>query len=356
MPTRHGPIAAVALRDGARRLVSCSRDATAVVWDTEHPARPSAIAVLPHPAAVTGAAWNPVAADLLVTAGGDGTATVWRIVGDRPVQRYRNLRGHGGGLIAVEWLPDGRHLLGHGDDGRLVVWNATTGERLRELRDCARFAVSADGRLAVVRRDGLVTAGETTGDLQSIGRRPAKGVQACAWSPDGSTLALAREDGIVELCSPTLEPVRTVRTGQAALRTVAWSPDGAILVVGSYTRSVQAFDTDSNQRWSHTDATMWPASLAVRGDAVAVGSLGSGPGSSSSPPAGPTSHRRTAGTGRPPSWPGTTPSSSAAPRDWCCPSPAKTSSRPARSPGRPVPSCRWPPTTRPSIAAPPPVS
>ena len=61
----------------------------------------------------------------------------------------------------MAYSPDGRRALSAGQDGKLLVWNVDTGERLRALEGHSgaiwSVAYSADGRYAVTAgQDGSV--------------------------------------------------------------------------------------------------------------------------------------------------------------------------------------------------------
>jgi hypothetical protein len=270
------PVACVAFRADGRRLASGSHDRSLIVWEIPDPGHPVVIAEFAHRSPVTAVAWNPAAADLLATGTADGTVAVWRVVDDRPPALMKVLTGHPGGVTGVAWMPDGQHLLCLIDDTRAAVWHVFTEAYLGEL-DCVRLAVSPDGLVATVDRDGRVGVRDLWRADGRITHQPAATVEDCAWSPDGRTLALAGDDGSIELLDPTLTPVGSVRVGDTPLRSVTWSADGRQLIAGTYDPLLISIDTAGLPRWRRADALLWPRSLVAAGSVVAAATFGGRP-------------------------------------------------------------------------------
>jgi WD40 repeat protein len=73
----------------------------------------------------------------------------------------RTLKGHALGIWAVDFAPDGKALVSAGEDGRVHVWDAETGQPLAAFRGhdgtVHSLAFSRDGsRIASGGRDGTV--------------------------------------------------------------------------------------------------------------------------------------------------------------------------------------------------------
>jgi WD40 repeat protein len=176
-------------------VVTAGDDGTAKVWRVRDRAL---LATLPHGAPIRALA---AASDghVIITAGDDGDARVW-------TQRGRLLRTlhHGGSLVAVALGAKATRAVTGGTDGNAIVWNVTTGERVRVLPD------HEDGVTAVAfDRTGVhVATGAGNGDAQLwnlktekmflLERTPeALGVTTVRFSPQGDLVLTADEDGDV---------------------------------------------------------------------------------------------------------------------------------------------------------------
>jgi WD40 repeat protein len=144
-------------------------------------------------------------------------------------------RKHTHGLMSVAISPDSKRIASGGQDGTVLVWDATTGENTRTLSEITTVvltvAFSPDGmRLAAIGVDNdearpfvLRVWDDQTGQTVFTHREPQE-ILAFAFSPDGRWLALGMEDGTVKLAD--------ARTGQDISivdkrhRTVLQSPAG----------------------------------------------------------------------------------------------------------------------------------
>ena len=101
-----------------------------------------------HAARVTSAAFSPDGR-LIVTAGDDGPARVWDAITG---QEVRQLAGDGDSVLSATFSPDGR-LIATADFHSARVWDAATGQEVHQLTGHAASVLSAafspDGRLIV---------------------------------------------------------------------------------------------------------------------------------------------------------------------------------------------------------------
>ena len=186
----------------------------------------------------------------VVSASEDGTVRVWDALSGECV---RELRGHTRGVTSVALSADGGRVVSGSDDGTVRVWDALSGECVRELRGHTNWvrsvAVSADGgRVVSVSEDGTVRvwdalSGECVREL-----RGPRGVKGVAVSADGGRVVSGSEDGTVRVWDALSgESLRELRGHTRAVTSVALSADGGRVVSGSYDGTVRVWDALSGE-------------------------------------------------------------------------------------------------------------
>jgi RNA polymerase sigma factor (sigma-70 family) len=196
----------------------------------------------------------------LATAGWEPTVRVWDVAGGRQ-ERAITCAGASRQMEAIAFSPDGRRLA-VGDYGANVVrlLDAATGEELRQLAEerPAAVAFAPDGKtLASGGWDGAVVLWDVTtgGKVRTI--RPGNGgglnwhgiTDAVAFSPDGRLLATGHHHTSVCLWDvATGKLVRAIDAGTGVTWCLAFSPDGAYLASGGADGTANLWEVATGRR------------------------------------------------------------------------------------------------------------
>jgi WD40 repeat protein/cytochrome c-type biogenesis protein CcmH/NrfG len=144
----------------------------------------------------------------------------------------------------VQYTPDGRQIVSAGLDGRVRVWDARTGQTVRELRAketkaVLSLAIAPDGHTVAVGEDGGVVRlwdvqkGEVSRQLKA----DAKLVNAVAYSADGKLLAAGGSEGKVRVWAMNVDSAPLELNPQAGdIVSLAFVPNSDVLAIGSLTR------------------------------------------------------------------------------------------------------------------------
>ncbi len=217
-----GPVIGLAWSPDSRFLASWG-DTTVQVWEA---VSGNEVHPLDHADITIDLAWSP-AGTRLATVSDGGQVTVWDPVAGTAVLA---LRAQIGPSHQVRWSPDGTKLAAISDPG-LVIWDSVTGDELLAREgdnlytaawspDSARLAAGTDfGKLLV----WDAASGELTHMLAC-----GNSVLDLAWSPDSALLASASDQ--VRIWDAVEGRVLAALGGHASLvDRVVWSPDGALL-------------------------------------------------------------------------------------------------------------------------------
>jgi WD40 repeat protein/DNA-binding SARP family transcriptional activator/class 3 adenylate cyclase len=198
-------------------------------------------------------AWSP--AGVFVTEGPESSGMI-DIRDDVTGESVLSFHGHDGDVNGVAFSSDGSRLASTGDDGKLKVWDASTGQLISTVSgDGGAWgpSFSADDSLvaAAWRPPGIGTPGD--GEVRIFDLSTDRVVTTVrvgrptdtALSPDGSLVAVATDFTSSDLKEQD-GAVFDLRTGEEAFRLkapaccstlsfrgVSWSPDGRYVAAGS---------------------------------------------------------------------------------------------------------------------------
>ena len=168
---------------------------------------------------------------------------LWDVSSDLPVL----LEGHAGGVTSVLFSPDGLTLASGSGDGRILLWDVSSGQ------------------------------------LQATLEGHTDGVTSVLFSPDGLTLASGggspsyggsgRDDRILlwDVSSGQLQATLEGHTG--GVTSVLFSPDGLTLASGSYDKTIRLWDVSSGQLQATLEGH-WVGSFSFSPDGLTLANGG----------------------------------------------------------------------------------
>jgi WD40 repeat protein/serine/threonine protein kinase len=241
----------------------------------------------------------------IASSSNDGFVILWNAQTGQKL--FPGFKGHEGVAQTVAFSPDSRLLATGGTDptgthpppGTVKVWDAKTGQLLRQLKGHSNMVVgiafSPDGqRLASVswvrRNEEMPSRGEmkiwdvTTGNLLLTVPGHESLMNCVAFSPDGKRLATSgSQDTTVKIWdAQTGEEQRTFRGHNHKVQCVAFSPDGKRLAWGSTDSTVKVWDIPERRAEAvnpliHTlrGHTGWVLSVAFSPDGQQIASASS---------------------------------------------------------------------------------
>ena len=156
------------------------------------------------------------------------------------------LSKHTGQVYSVAYSPNGRHIVSGSSDKTVRVWDAETGEPIRELL-CGSFvngiAFSPDGHHIAAALNGKTVCiwDSTTWELAVSPLRGHHGrVRCIAYSPEGDRIVSGDTNGRICVWSTeTFQMVYEPIAGHSdSVRCVAFSPDNQYIASGSHDKTV----------------------------------------------------------------------------------------------------------------------
>jgi WD40 repeat protein len=163
------------------------------------------------------------------------------------------LKGHTNTVDSVVFLDDS-HLISSGWDGKIILWDVTTGQSLRTFAGHTdriyKLALSPDKtRLLSASADGTVGMWDVaSGDLIRSYKVPdadpkSDDFNGVAFAPDGQTFATAGADKMVRVWDANTDRLIMTLSGHAeTVNEVLYSPDGTRITSSSWDDTVRLWD------------------------------------------------------------------------------------------------------------------
>jgi len=193
----------------------------------------------------------------VITAGDDGVIKMWDIIVAPLTTRGFSFPGvglTGGGA----WSPDSTLFARAYLNGTIVIWNAQTGEAVRQI-DGLDFAAHVtdwhkDGRLLVngsIYNNLVMIYDSNTGELiKTIDTGIEVGGLVMIWakfSPDGRKIAVAGWDATARVYDSETGEMLQVFEHLAGVWWIDWSPDSTKIVTGSWDYTAKIWDIENGE-------------------------------------------------------------------------------------------------------------
>ena len=216
--------------------------------------------------------------DLIVSGSNDESVWVWDA---KTGEQLRELQGHTDYVKSVAFLPDGNQIVSGSNDKSVWVWDTKTGELLSELQteeEVHSVAFSPDGNQIVYGEDELVwvwvwdtKTGEQLRELQGHTRE----VYSVAFSSDGNQIVSGSCDQSVRVWDvKTGEQLRELQGHTNDVNSVFFSPDSNQIVSGSHDQSVQVWNAETGEKQGHIDGVRSVAFSSQADDKEIISGLG----------------------------------------------------------------------------------
>ena len=153
----------------------------------------------------------------------------------------------------MAFSPDGRQLLSGSDDSTLKLWDAASGQLLRNFEDAgriSRLAFSPDGRQVVSGSDDKTIKlwDAPSGKLVRIFRGHSDRVNSVEFSPDGRQVLSGSDDDTVKLWDVASgQLLRSFEGHSDAVNSAAFSPDGKQVLSGGSDGTIRLWNTEAGE-------------------------------------------------------------------------------------------------------------
>lgn len=260
------------------RLVSASTNRTLKVWDLN--TDECILTMVGHAGSITSVDWSPDG-KWIASASVDDSVIIWDAVNGEVIKVFETVSSvrsvswsNGGKWIAsgsstgdirdtglvtvfnagnwtvydqyssnlteiqsVDWSPDDEYISGSSSNGKICIWNASTGGETHIIKAHSRSIQSVDwsmqgDRISTSSLDNRIKIWNTSlGLIKQISSRPTEfgvqGVLDLSWSSDNKRMACCYADSSIEIWdTDEFKLIQTLRKQTTSVRAVAWSPDG----------------------------------------------------------------------------------------------------------------------------------
>ncbi|MHB0960024.1 MAG: WD40 domain-containing protein [Pirellulaceae bacterium] len=259
--------------DGKRIVTGCGTRAQ--VWDT---ANGQEVLSVEH-GSTLGPVWCVAFSpdgQRIVTGGEDGKVKLWN-AGTGQVLHV--LKGHAGWVASLAFSPDGRRLATGSWDNTVKLWNAESGEEVLTLKGHVGWvlgvAFSTDGRRIVsgsVDKTATIWDAERGQTVVAVKHGPVGAIQSVAFSPDSTRIACGGEFGLAKVSdAKTGQELLALKGHTEHVHSVGFSPDGRRIVTGSNDKTVRIWDGPTGLQLRVLKGYTYPVAFSPDGRTIVAG-------------------------------------------------------------------------------------
>jgi WD40 repeat protein len=208
----------------------------------------------------------------IATSGMDGTVRIWSLSG----QQIDCLKGHRGSVWSVAFSPDGQFATTVGEDDMVRVWNLL--EHQHAQWDTAHgkaksVSFSPDGQcIATVGHDGMLRLWELSGRQINQWKAHLEWIISVSFSPDGTQLVTVSQDGRARLWNLSGHQIEEFKVRKNPVRNVNFNPNGLHFATSTLDGTVRIWNLSKRQlaRLSGHQGSVTSASFSLDGQLVAT--------------------------------------------------------------------------------------
>jgi WD40 repeat protein len=180
-------------------------------------------------------------------------------------QRLREIPAHGFGITTISWRPGASELATAGQDGKARLWSAATGGKLAELNCGAEWVeklqFAPSGQYLATAAGKKLRLWSPTGELLLSAPDHTSTIADLEWMPGtarfpGEVLAYCGYGGLVFLRPGQAQSYKSFEYKGSMLK-IRWSPDACFIGTGNQDASIQFFVLPEGVDGPSRDLVMW---------------------------------------------------------------------------------------------------
>jgi len=263
-------ITSVAFSPDGKRLASAARDQSARIWDLTRGGKMQKL-----PTSAMTVSWHR-SGETLLTAGYDKEVKLWDVAtGELSATRAVAKRQ----LLAAAFSPDGARIVARGLDGEVAILATKNLEPVAATQVAAGYSrsisISPDSRrVALGSGQGIAVLEMADGSPVFVAKKAGVNPYRGAFSPDGTTIASVGGGSWVHLWDGATGQYLRGFAQADGVEALAWSRDGTRIITGGDDPLARVFDVRSGKKILQLGSGAADASAELSPDGFRVAMLG----------------------------------------------------------------------------------